>query len=155
MPFIDNAGAKRFSDLVVNELDPRVGYARETINVTPPAASGTVKMGTVVFRAKSADPLAAYAVLAGAASLSLDNEYAVVYGDHYGFNEEFVPAAVSTNPVAGNAVAFIRGPVQLKEWYIKQIAQDEDGAALTDVQFNSLKELLAKAGIIVEITLGA
>lgn len=155
MPFIDNTGAKRFSDLVVNELDPRVGYARETINVTSPRMGYTVKMGTVVFRAKSADPLAAYAVLSASTDLAPTNEYAVVYGDHYGFNEEFVLAAESTNPVAGNAVAFVRGPVQLKEWYIKQIAQDAAGAALTDAQFNNLKELLASQGVIVEVTLGA
>lgn len=154
MPFTNRPYAKLFSDIVVNELDPKVGYARETINVTPPASGDPVEAGTVVYRAKSADPLAAYAVLSASAQVAATNEFAVVYGDHYGFNPSFVPSAVhTTNSVAGNAVAFVRGPVQLKECYLKQIAQDAAGANLSDAQFDSLKELLAGQGVVVEITL--
>lgn len=151
MPFVANPYEARFSDLVFHELDPSVGYARECINVTPPAGGAPVTIGTVVYRAAGTDPEGAYAVLSAAAQLVATNEFAVVYGDNYGFNASFVPNAI----VAGefNAVGFKRGPVQLKDYYIKQVAQDADGANLTDAQFETLRELLKKQGIIVEITL--
>lgn len=154
MPFTNRGYAKLLSDLVVNELDPKVGYARQVINVTPPASSGTLKFGQVVFRAKSDNPAAPYAVLSAAADLALTNEYAVVFGDEYGLNEEFVPKTISAT-LEGNAVSFLRGPVALKEFYIKQVAQDSAGAALTDAEFGRLKELLSKQGVIVEPTLVA
>lgn len=154
MPFTNRPYAKQLSDIVVNELDPKVGYARETINVTPPAGGAPLAAGTVVYRVKSADPLAAYAVLSADTQVAATNEFAVVFGDHYGFKESFVPSAVdSSNPIAGNAVAFVRGPVQLKDYYLRQIAQDSGGANLSDSEFNQLCELLSKQGIIVEKTL--
>lgn len=262
MPFVANPYEARFSDLVFHELDPSVGYARECINVTPPAASAPIKLGQVVFRAKatpafnntetatftfedvtasgenatitiagrvititdgdsataaqiaqafitgvtvgsaavsgtlsgytivagataaeavfaSATPNTnvtdltatvagdagaltpvisqgvagnqAYAVVANATALVNTNEFAVVYGNNYGFNASFVPNAIVDGEF--NAVGFKRGPVQLKDYYIKQVAQDADGANLTDAQFETLRELLKQQGIIVEITL--
>lgn len=152
MPFTDFPYEARFSDLVFHELDPSVGYARECINVTPPAASAPVVMGTVVFRAKTVtDPYAAYAVVSAAGQLVDTNEFVVVYGDEYSFNASFVPKAVQTTTF--NAVGFKRGPIQLKEYYIKAWAQDADGLNLTDAQFASMKEVLKRQGVIVEITL--
>lgn len=152
MAFTNRNYAKQMSDLVVNELDPKLGYARQCINVTAPVSGDPVRFGEVVFRAKDAEPEAPYAVVTGAGDLVLANEFAVVFGDHYGIAEEFVPSDVGEDPT-GNAVAFIRGPVQLKEHYIKQVAQDADGAALTDENFLTLKGLLGKQDIIVERTL--
>ena len=43
----------RLSDLIVTDYDPSTGYTHDDINVTPPAASAPVTLGTVVFRAKS------------------------------------------------------------------------------------------------------
>ena len=37
MPFVAETFVKRFSDLVVHELDPSVGYSRRDLNITPPA----------------------------------------------------------------------------------------------------------------------
>lgn len=150
MPFVDTNLNKRLSDLVFHEIDPASGYARECINVTPPAGNAPVLMGTVVFRAKSLDSRAAYAVLSASSQLVATNEFAVVFGDGYGFNPSFVPFAVQTTTF--NAVSFKRGMIQLKEYYIKQIAQDDAGANLTDAQFETLRELLKLQDVIVETT---
>ena len=134
------------SDLVVFEgTDPGSGYTRKEINVTPPAASAPLKLGTVVFRAKSADKAAAYAVVTAAGNLSLDNEYAVVFGNHYGYNPSFVPSAIATGKF--NSVAFTQGPLKLKSYYLDQVH-----SALTSAQRSQLFELLEKQGIVVEQT---
>lgn len=150
MPFVNQDLNKRLSDLVFHEVDPASGYARECINVTPPAAGAPVLIGTVVFRAKSTNPYAAYAVLTGNSALVSTNEFAVVFGSGYGFDPSFVPFAVQTTNF--NAVSFKRGMVQLKEYFIKQIAQDPAGANLTDAQFETLRELLKLQDVIVEVT---
>lgn len=138
---------KRFSDLVVHELDPSVGYSRQSVNVTPPAAGAAIAMGTVGVRAKSANPAAPYTVLAAAADVVATNEFVVLYGDCYGQKGDFVPFAVQTGEF--NAVGFVghNGGLQLKEYFVKQIAQDADGAALTDAEFESLRQLLNVQGI--------
>ncbi len=146
MPFVTYPYEKRLSDLIVMEgTDPVTGYTRKDINVTPPAASAPVQLGTVVFRAKGTAAFGAYAVVTAAANLSLDNEYAVVFGDEYGFSPSFVPKAVGTTTY--NAVAITQGPIKLKEYYLKQVH-----AALTAPQFSQLKELLEKQGIVVDPT---
>lgn len=151
MPFVTFPYGKRFSDLVFHELDPSVGYARECVNVTPPAGGAAVELGTVAVRALTeTDPYAPYTVLAGAADLVDTNEFVVLYGDEYSFNPSFVPFAVDADTF--NAVGFKRGPLQLKDYYIKQVSQDADGAALTDAEFETLRELLKRQGVIVEVT---
>lgn len=152
MAFTNRAYPKQLSDLVVSEVNPSLGYARETINVT---AGATVPFGQVVFRTKSADPLAPYALITAAGNVALANEYAVVFGDNYGVQDSFVANALETNATTGNAVAFTRGPVILKEHYIKEIATLSTGANLTAAKFGELKELLAKQGVIIEDSLTA
>lgn len=146
-----------FSDLVLHELDPSVGYARQDLNVTPPSGGAEIVMGTVVFRAKSASntQYTAYTVFSDAAQLVTTNEFAVVYGNHYSCQESFVPRAIVANQY--NAVGFVgkNGALQLKDYLVKQFAQDEDGADLTDGEFEQLRELLKQQGIILEVTLGA
>jgi hypothetical protein len=145
MPVVARPLEPLFSDLVFHELDPSVGYARECINVTPPAASAPVQLGTVVFRATSLDQYAPYAVLVNASDIVATNDFAVVFGNQFGFNANFVPDVVQTTNF--NAVAFKRGPVQLKDYYIKL-----RHANLTTAQFNTLKEQLKKHGVIIELT---
>lgn len=150
MPFVAESFVPRFSDLVVHELDPSVGYSRRDLNVTP--ITPAIRMGTVVYRAKSADLTAAWTVLASATPLVLTNEFAVVFGDHFSFNPSFVPRAIAAGRY--NAVGFVgtSGALQLKEYYIKQVAQDtvlNGGAALTDSQFETLKGVLEQQGIQV------
>lgn len=150
MPFVAETYQARFSDLVVHELDPSVGYSRRDLNITPPAQP--VLLGTVVYRAKSADLTAPWTVLASATPLVLTNEFAVVYGDHFSFNPSFTPRAIAAGRY--NAVGFVgtSGALQLKEYYIKQVAQSavvDGGAALTDAQVETLKGLLEQQGIQV------
>lgn len=145
MPFVPATFAKRLSDLIVHEIDPSVGYSRRSINVTPPA--DPVQMGQVVFRAKDSDLEAPYAVLSDAAQLVDTNEFAVVFGDHFGFNPEFTPRAVAAGSFNAVAIVGNGNAIQLKEYYVKQIAQDADGAALTDAQFETLRGLLEATGI--------
>ena len=150
MPFVPETYAQRLSDLVVHELDPSVGYSRRDLNVTP--ITPAIRLGTVVYRAKSADLTAPWTVLASAAPLVLTNEFAVVYGDHFSFNPSFVPRAIAAGRY--NAVGYVgtSGALQLKEYLIKQVAQDaaaNGGAALTDAQVETLKGLLEQQGIQV------
>lgn len=137
------------SDLVVNEQDPSVGYARKVIRV---AGTGTLPLGAVVFRAKGTDPTVPYAPVTAAGNIATTNEYAVVFGDNYGFKEE-ITLSGATPAANGNAVAFVQGDVILKEYLLKQFLQDEDGADLTDAQFASVKHMLEQQGVRVEITL--
>ena len=109
-----------------------------------------------MYRAKSADLTAAWTVLASATPLVATNEFAVVYGDHFSFNPSFIPRAIAANQY--NAVGFVgtSGALQLKEYYIKQVAKDtvpNGGAALTDAQVETLKGLLEAQGIQVLKTL--
>lgn len=147
MPFVTMPYSQQLSDLVVHELDPSVGYSRKCVNVTPPAASAPVQIGTVAFRAKSTDVRAPYAVLTAATAISEDNEFVVLYGDEYSFNPSFVPRAIAAGQY--NAVGFVghSGGLQLKEYYLKQ-----RHAALSATEFDALKEVLEKQGIIVLVT---
>lgn len=148
MPFVANTLPIRLSDLVFHEVDPASRYSRESINVTPPAAGAPVNIGTVVFRAKSElNPYAAYAVLSNVSQLVDTNEFVVVFGDGYGFTPSFVPKAVETDTF--NAVGFIRGQVQLKDYYLR-----ENNLTMTDAQFLTLVSLLKRQGIVVEKTYG-
>lgn len=133
------------SDLVLNETAKAIGLARQSINVTPPANNGKIKLGTVVFRAKSLDLESPYTVLTSATELSTDNEYAVVFGDNFSTEDGFVPKAI----VAGkfNAVGFVKGYIQLKDYFLKQ-----DLASFTSAQFNQLISLLRIQDILVAPT---
>lgn len=134
---------KRLSDLVVFEgFEPSVGYNRRDINITPPAASAPVKLGTIVFRAKSTDEAAPFAVVAAAGDIALTNEYAVVLGDFYGYKTSFVPAAIAAGKF--NAIAYTSGPMKIKDYLPKQIH-----SALTATQFAALAQALEKQGIVV------
>ncbi len=150
MPFVAATFVQRFSDLVVHEMDPSVGYSRRDINITP--ITPAIRMGTVVYRAKSADLTAAWTVLASEAPLVLTNEFAVVYGDHFSFNPSFVPRTIASGKY--NAVGFVgtSGALQLKEYYIKQVAKSaavDGGADLSDAEVETLKGLLEQQGIQV------
>lgn len=154
MPFV-SLNRTDLSDLVYHELDPSVGYSRQDINVTPPAEKAAVKMGTVVFRAKAGANTAAtpYAVLSAAGQIVATNEFAIVFGDHYSCKDSFVPRTIDSGQF--NAVAFVgkNGALMLKDHLIKAIAQESAGAALTDSEFETLRELLAQQGLLVEVTL--
>lgn len=148
MPFVAKPLPVRFSDLVVKEIDPASAYSRDSINVTPPDASAPLLIGNVVFRAKSLDPTAAYAVLSNVSQLVDTNEFAVVFGDEYSFNPSFVPKAIAAGKF--NSIAFIRGMVQLKDYYVK-----ENNIAMTAEQLATLSTLLKRQGVILVETKGS
>lgn len=139
-----------FSDLVYHEFDPAVGYSRQDINVTPPAGGAAIKMGTVVFRAKDAANTFAtpYTVLEDETGISDENQYAVVFGDHYNVQSSFVPREIEAGRY--NAVGFVgkSGGLMLKDYLIRKVHN-----TLTEEQFQTLREVLAAQGIIVEVTL--
>lgn len=146
MPFVANVLPIRLSDLVFHEVDPASRYSRESINITP---AGELDIGKIVFRAKATlDPAAPYAVLSDVAQLVDTNEFVVVFGDQYGFNPKFTPNAIQTGEF--NAVGFIRGQVQLKDYYLKL-----NNITMTDAQFGTLTTLLKRQGIVVEKTFGS
>lgn len=153
MPLI-TLSRRVLSDLVIHEFDPAVGYARQDLNITP---IGEIKLGAVVVRAKADANTAAtaWAVFAGADDLVATNEFAIVYGNHFGFNEKFTPRAIAANQF--NAVGYVgrgNGALILKDWLVKEVTQDPAGAGLSDGEFEQLRELLKVQGIILEITLG-
>lgn len=154
MPFV-NFSRTQLSDLVQNEMDPAVGYARQSINITPPGGGAPVRMGTVVYRAKAASNTesTAYAVLSDAAQLVATNEFAVVFGDHYSCQESFVPRTIASGQFNGVAFVGKNGALILKEALVKEIAQDSGGADLTDGEFEQLRELLKAQGVILEETI--
>ena len=88
-----------------------------------------------------------YTVIANASALVNTNEFAVVIGDHYGFNPSFTPRAIADGQYNAVAIVGNGNAIQLKEHYVKQVAQDAGGAALTDPQFETLRGLLEDAGI--------
>lgn len=141
MPFT-TATVARLSDLVVHEFDPSVGYSRRDINITEDTEA---VLGTVVFRAATADLAAPYAPVTTAGQLVDSNEFAVVFGDEFSFNPSFTARAI----VAGqyNAVGFVgtSGALQLKEQLIKQYIVDD--AELSEANFETLKGLLEAQGI--------
>lgn len=147
MPFTTANYVQRLSDIIVHEKDPSVGYARRDINITP---DGAIQAGTVVFRAKTADLTAAWTKLVpgtSGANLVATNEFAIVIGDHFSYNPLFTPRAISAGRF--NAVAIVGGgdAIQLKEYYIKQIALDTNVSGLSEAQFETLRGLLEAQGI--------
>lgn len=142
----DNPFETRLSDILFHENDPSTGVAREDVNITPQEEA--IPAGTVVFRALSDLTSAGeYTVLttAGKAALVADNEFGVVIGDQFGFRSSFVPKAVVAKQF--NAVVLKRGNIQLKDTLIKASLPE-----LPEADFDTLKELLKRQGVILEVT---
>lgn len=138
---------RQLSDLVLHENDPCVGQSREVIFVDV-AADTVLPMGAVVYRAKAATDTS-YAPLSAAAQLVTTNEFGIVFGDHYGCKAEVTLLAADT---VDNAVAFVRGPIQLKDYLVEEFATGGDTPILTPTQFESLCHLLKAQNVILETT---
>jgi hypothetical protein len=134
------------SDLVVHEVDPCVGYARKVVDVTV-AANTTIKLGSVVFRAKGTDPTVAYSVVADATSFVTTNEFAVVIGDFYGYELSTIALTAATSPQ--KITVYKRGQVILKDFTLLA-AVKLNFAGITDTQFGVLKHLLELQDVLVE-----
>lgn len=145
MPVRDLPYDVLLSDLVLNEIDPMVGYSRQDINIAPPADDAPVVMGTVVFKSKDTSYKDPYTVITPALASSVlvsTNEFAVVFGNHYQCKSEFVPLPIEAGK--WNAVAFVRGQVQLKDKQLK-----EANAGLTETDYELLTTLLQAQGVLV------
>lgn len=140
---------KCLSDLVVHEADPSVGKSRRVIALP---ATTDFKLGTVVYRAKAAAKKGetAYAPITIATDAQFNtgvNEYAVVFGDAYGFNPEFKTPA--TDP---KGVAFVHDVILKDAEIIAANNVTLDGT--DDDNWATLLACLERQGIVVEKTLG-
>lgn len=139
MAFTNIVLQKRASDLVVAHEDHN--FSNEDANITPPAAGAAIPFGTVVFRAKGLAKDAPWAAVTAAAALVTDNEFGVVFGNHYGFAADFVPRAIAADRY--NAI-IVKRDAGVKEYYLKQV----HGTQLGD-DFSVLKELLGSQSVVV------
>lgn len=137
MAFTNITLLKRPSDLLI---DHYIGnFNNDNANITP---AGVMPLGTVVFRAKGLSEAAAWAVVTKAADVATTNEFAVVYGDQYGWKCDFTPKAIKAKFF--NSVVIKRGPVMFKEFYLKEVHGTQLGTS-----FDILKQLLADQGMVV------
>lgn len=134
------------SDIVVHEVDPCVGYARKVVSVSV-ASNTTLPLGAVLFRAKGTDPTVAYSVVTDATSFVTTNEFAVLIGDHYGY--ELAPLTLTAATSPQKVTVYKRGLVMLKDFTILA-AVKQNFAAITDTQFGVLKHLLENQDVLVE-----
>ena len=139
MAFTPITDLKRASDLVVAHLSHN--FSNDDANITPPAAGAAIPFGTVVFRAKGLGKAAAWAPVTTNASLVTTNEFAVVFGNHYGFAADFVPRAIAAGQY--NAIV-VKRDAGIKEYYLKAVHGTTLGA-----DFDVLKQLLADQGLVV------
>lgn len=128
---------KRASDLLVGHYINN--FNNDNANITP---AGVIPFGTIVFRAKGLSLEAPWAAVTKTADVAGTNEFAVVWGDGYGFAADFTPRAIKAKFF--NAVVIKRGPVELKEYYIKQVHGTQLGTS-----FDVLKQLMADQGLVV------
>lgn len=143
MAFKEITLLKRPSDLIIHEYFGNYNF--DDANITPPAASAIVPLGTIVFRAKGLAVGAAWTVLTAAnatASVITGNEFGVVYGDGYGWKCDFAPEPIVANRF--NAVVIKRGPAMFKEFYIKEVYKTALAAT-----YPVLIALLADQGLVV------
>ena len=138
MAFKELTLLKYASDLVIAHAD--FHFSNDNANVTPGAAP--FKLGTIVHRPKGSAPTVAWTALAADADVVDTNEFAFLFGDHYGFKYDFTPKAIKAKLF--NAVVIKRGPAMLKEFYIKAV----HGTALA-TKYGVLKQLLADQGVVV------
>lgn len=129
---------KYASDLVIDHED--FHFSNDNANVTPGAAP--FKLGTVVARPKDSAPTVAWEAIDAAADVVATNEFAVLFGDHYGFKYNFTPKAITAGK--WNAIV-IKSGAAFKEFYIKENYATLLGA----VPYALLKQLLANAGLLV------
>lgn len=139
MAFTNITLQKRASDLVVAHEDHN--FSNEDANITPPAAGAAIPFGTVVFRAQGLAKAAPWAAVTAAAALVPENEFGVVFGNHYGFAADFVPRAIAADRY--NAI-IVKRDAGVKEYYLKQVHGTQLGA-----DFSVLKELLGNQGVVV------
>ena len=137
MAFTELKTLKYASDLLIDHAD--FHFSNDDTNITP---AGVIKLGTVVFRPKNSAPSVAWAVVDDATDAVVANEFAVVWGDHYGFAYDFTPKAIAAGKF--NAIVVARDAA-FKEYYIKENYATLLGAA----PYALMKQLMANQGLLI------
>lgn len=137
MAFTELKTLKYASDLLIDHEE--FHFSNDKTNITP---AGVIKLGTIVFRPKNSAPTVAWSVVDDAADAVATNEFAVVWGDHYGFAYDFTPRAIAAGKY--NAVVITR-EAAFKEFYIK----DNYATLLGTAPYAMLKQLMANQGLLV------
>lgn len=137
MAFTEITTLKYASDLIIDHAD--FHFSNENANITP---AGVIELGTIVVRPKNSAPTVAWTVIDAAGDAVDTNEFAVVYGDHYGFNYGFTPKAIAAGK--WNSIVVVRDAA-FKEFYIKELYETLLGAA----PYALLKQLMANQGLLV------
>lgn len=137
MAFTELTTLKYASDLIIDHAD--FHFSNDNANITP---AGVVKLGTVVARPKDSAPSVAWAVIDADADVVATNEFAVVYGDHYGFAYDFTPKTIAAGK--WNSIVVVRDAA-FKEFYIKE----NYATVLTAAPYALLKQLMANQGLLV------
>lgn len=137
MAFTELKTLKYSSDLLIDHAD--FHFSNDDANITP---AGVIKLGTIVARPKNSAPTVAWAVIDDAADAVATNEFAVVWGDHYGFAYDFTPKAIAAGKY--NSIVITRSAA-FKEFYIKENYATLLGAT----PYVLLKQLMANQGLLV------
>lgn len=136
------------SDLVVDEFQPTVGWARKVIPVQTTAAE-ELPLGAVVYRAKGVDPTTPYDIVADNSAIDAGNEFAVILGDKLKAQTDGVTTEAGTTV---QLLAYVRGPVMLKQ---KPLLSYLVGTAgLTESEAGQVLHLLESQGVLSETTIG-
>lgn len=135
MAFTELKFANYASDLLIDH--PSFKFGMEDSNITPVA----IKLGTIVHRPKDSAPTVAWTALAADADVVAANEFAVVWGDHYAFKQEFTPKAIA----AGKWNSIVARKGAFKEFYIKANYK----TVLTADNYALLLQLMANQGMLV------
>lgn len=124
------------SDLVIDH--PAYKFGNENSNITPLVTA--LPLGTIVHRPKDSAPTVAWSVIDADADVVATNEFAVVWGDHYGFKTDFIPKAIAAGK--WNSIVIRKGA--FKEFYIKKNYK----TTLTTT-YDLLLQLMANQGLLV------
>lgn len=145
-PTIQTLTDPRYTDVVLYEED--FFQSRDVITVTN-SGGGTFKQGTVVWRLKGSDSTAVWDVVDASGDISVNNEYAVLIGNDYEPNETIVLTAATPT----KCIAITRWAI-VKETVLKSLLTVSP-YTLSATNFNDIKRLLAKDGILVNDSLVA
>ena len=136
MAFKELNFGKYASDLLIDHPDFKFG--NEDSNITPGAQP--FKLGTIVHRPKDSLQTVAWTAVAAGADVVDTNEFAVIWGDHYGFKMDFTPKAIAAGK--WNSIVVRKGA--FKEFYIKA-----NYKTVLAADYAKLLQLMANQGLLV------
>ncbi|AXF52997.1 MAG: hypothetical protein [Caudoviricetes sp.] len=136
MAFKELKFGKYASDLLIDH--PHFKFGMEDSNITPGAQPFV--LGTIVHRPKDSLQTVAWTAVAAGADVVDTNEFAVIWGDHYAFKEEFTPKAIA----AGKWNSIVARKGAFKEFYIKA-----NYKTVLAADYAKLLQLMANQGMLV------